>query len=126
MEDKEFNEKLIQMVPEAKPGYEGEKRIYDEGEEPGSTIIVEDVLMPLVYKALEDGDENLLSEFRTWLEEVASLKDEVCEEIIYICVFEQAFSEKKLEELKKKAFGPLATAYLKTTIFGDEENPPRI
>ena len=126
MEPKEFNEKLIQMVPEAKPGYEDEKRIYDEDEEPGSTIIVEDVLMPLVYKALEDGDKNLLSEFRAWLEEVTSLKDEVCEEIVYICVFEQAFSEKKLEELKKKVFGPSAMAYLKTTIFGDEQKSPRI
>ena len=120
MENKEFNALLLDKTPEVRPIYEREVKDFWEGEEPGSTIVVEDYLMPLVYKALDEDDERLLEEFRSWLEEVSSLGDDDCEEVIFVCIFEKAFYEKRLGELKRRAFGPNALKFLSRTCYANK------
>ena len=99
MENKEFNGRLVASIPEMAEPYKEAKEWWDD-EEPGTTIIVEDYLMPLVYKAIERQDKALLSSFATWLEGMVSLKDGIVDSTIYVGVFEKAFFEGKIEELK--------------------------
>ena len=98
-ENKEFNEKLVASIPEMAEPYRLAKETWGE-EEPGTTIIVEDYLMPLVYKAIERKDKASLSKFATWLEAMVSLKDGIVDSTIYVGVFEKAFFEGKIEGLK--------------------------
>ena len=99
MENKEFNEKLVAAIPEMLKPYKEAKEWLDD-EEPGTTIVVEDYLMPLIYKAIERKDKALLSKFATWLEDMVSLKDGILDSTIYVGVFEKAFFEGKVEDLK--------------------------
>ena len=99
MENKEFNERLVASIPEMLKPYKEAKEWWDD-EEPGTTIIVEDYLMPLVYKAIERKDKALLSKFAMWLDGMVSLKDGIVDSIIYVGVFEKAFFEGKIEGLK--------------------------
>ena len=79
--------------------YKEAKECWDD-EEPGTTIIVEDYLMPLVCKAIERKGKALLSKFAIWLEGMVSLKDGIVDSTIYVGVFEKAFFEGKIEDLK--------------------------
>jgi hypothetical protein len=99
MENKEFNEKLVASIPEILKPYKEAKEWWDD-EEPGTTIVVEDYLMPLIYKAIERKDKALLSKFAIWLEDMVSLKDGVVDSTIYVGVFEKAFFEGKIDDLK--------------------------
>lgn len=99
MENKEFNEKLVASIPEMLEPYKEAKEWWDN-EEPGTTIIVEDYLMPLIYKAIENNNKALLSKFAIWLEDMVSLKDGVVDSTIYVGVFEKAFFEGEIEDLK--------------------------
>ena len=99
MENKEFNERLVASIPEMLKPYKEAKEWWGD-EEPGTTIIVEDYLVPLVCKAIERKDKALLSKFAIWLEDMVSLKDGIVDSAIYVGVFEKAFFEGKIEDLK--------------------------
>ena len=99
MENKEFNGRLVASIPEMAEPYRLAKEIWGE-EEPGTTIIVEDYLMPLIYKALEKKDEKTLSKVALWLEDMASSDDEVAKAALFIGVFEHAYFDGKIEGLK--------------------------
>ena len=99
MENKEFNERLVASIPEMLKPYKEAKEWWGD-EEPGTTIVVEDYLMSLIYKALEKKGKALLSKFATWLESMASSKDGAVDSTIYVGVFEKAFFEGKIEDLK--------------------------
>ncbi len=98
MENREFNKILIENIPEVEEAYLSEKAIW-EGEEPGSSIIVEDALMPLVYDALKTQNKTLLDKFSAWLEKMVKLDDEFVDETIFVCIFEKAFYEEKIDKL---------------------------
>ena len=99
MEPKEFNERMVAYIPEMAGPYKAALEWWMD-DEPGPTVLVEDDLMPLVYKALDDGDEAFLAKFALWMEDMVSLKDELTQSAIYVCVFEKAFYEGRIEELK--------------------------
>ena len=99
MENKEFNERLVASVPEMAEPYRLAKEAWGE-EEPGTTIIVEDYLMPLIYKALEKKDEKTLLKVALWLEDMASSNDEVAKAALFIGVFEHSYFDGKIEDLK--------------------------
>ncbi len=120
MENKEFNERLIEAMPEAKDTYLKEKKDFWEYEEPGSTIVVEDYLMPVVYDALDKGDGKLLSRFGNWVEEMVSSEDEIATNVIFVCIFEKAFYEERIEGLKPY-FGPKTMEWYAETSFGRGE-----
>ncbi len=116
MEKKKFNERLIEAIPEAKDTYLKEKEDFWKDEEPGSTIVVEDYLMPVVYDALEKDDGKLLSRFGEWVEEMVSSEDGLATDVIFVCVFEKAFYEERIEGLKPY-FGPKTLAWYAQTSF---------
>lgn len=89
VEDKEFNERSVASIPEMAEPCKAAIAWW-MGEESGSTLLVENDLMPLVYKALDNGDEAFLVRFASWLEDVASLKERMTDSIVYACVFETA------------------------------------
>lgn len=102
MEDKKFNEELITAIPEAKERYLKEVEMWD-GEEPGSTIIVESCVMPIVYEAL-DGDISkklIVERFLDWMEEIISKGDKEEKNIILIAVFEKMMQENKINQIKE-------------------------
>ncbi len=98
MENKEFNERLVASIPEMAEPYRLAKESWGE-EEPGTTIMVEDYLMPLVYEALEKNNKKLLSEVALWLEDMASSCDEVARSAVFIGVFEHAYFDGKIGSL---------------------------
>ena len=99
MEAKEFNERMVASIPEMAGPYKAAIEWWMD-DEPGPTVLVEDDLMPLVYKALDDEDEAFLAKFALWMEDMVSLKDELTRSTIYVCVFEKAFYEGRIEGLK--------------------------
>lgn len=122
MESKDFNEKLVNEIPEVRPIYEKEKTNFWEDEEPGSTIVVEDYLMPLVYSALEKNDDKLLGEFKSWLEGICSLRDDFCDEVVFASVFEKAYYDEKITLLVSEVFGPKAKeAFFKTSFAASDK-----
>lgn len=121
MGSKDFNKRLVEDIPEVRPAYRKEKKDFWKDEEPGSTIVVEDYLMPFVYSALEKKDDKLLGEFRDWLEGICSLQDEFCDEVIFVSIFEKAYYEGKIRLLASNAFGPKAMDFYSKTSFASRK-----
>ena len=99
MENKEFNGRLVASIPEMLKPHKEAKGWWG-GEEPGTTIVVEGCLVPLACKAIERKGKALLSSFSTWLDGMVSLEDGIVDSIIYVGVFEKAFFEGEIEDLK--------------------------
>lgn len=116
MEKNDFNSLVLKRVPAISDLYEKEKREVWDGEGPASTIVVEDILMPFVYEALEKSDESTLHQFSSWLEEVLQTNDDYFLDVIYCGVFEKAYYEGKLP-LLMPYFSDYVVEYLKQTPF---------
>ncbi len=91
MEASEFNSIVLKHFDEIKEKYVFDKKNEWDGEEIGSTILIEDYLMPFVYKHLED--ENVMNKLSDLLEVFLSLKDDFCEEVLYCSFFEKIHYE---------------------------------
>lgn len=87
MERNKFNEKVIECFSEIKDQYF--KAINDEwdGEEMGSTILLEDYLIPYLYKNIDN--KNLMNKLSNFLEDIICLNDEYCNEVLYSSFFEK-------------------------------------
>ncbi len=66
-ENKEFNERMVASIPEMFGPYKAAIEWWAGGD-PGSTVLVEGNLMPLVYKALGNGGKVFLAKFALWVE----------------------------------------------------------
>ena len=91
MEISEFNAIVLKYFDEIKEGYIFDKENEWDGEEIGSTILIEDYLMPFVYSHL--GDERIMAKLSDLLEDLLSLKDDFCEEVLYCSFFEKIHYE---------------------------------
>lgn len=92
MEKNEFNSIVLKHFDEIKKKYMFDKDNEWDGEEIGSTILIEDYLMPYVYTHLND--EQVMRKLSNLLEELLSLKDDFCEEVLYCSFFEKIHYEK--------------------------------
>ncbi len=96
MEKREFNSIVLQHFEEIKEKYEFDKKNIWDDEEIGSTILIEDDLMPFIYDHIEN--ERIMNRLSELLEELLSLKDNFCEEVLYCSFFEKIRYEKTEEK----------------------------
>lgn len=91
MKASEFNSIVLKYFEEINKKYKFDKENEWDGDEIGSTIIIEDYLMPFIYDHLVD--EKIMNRFSDLLEELLSLKDSFCEEVLYCSFFEKIHYE---------------------------------
>lgn len=87
MERNSFNSIVISYFDEIKDKYMNDVRNEWGGEEIGSTILIEDYLLPYVYDNLDD--LNVMNKLSNLLEKLISLNDDYCEEVLYSSFFEK-------------------------------------
>lgn len=87
MEKNKFNSIVLNYFIEIKEKYLNDIEKEWEGEEIGSTILVEDYLLPFIYANL--GNKDIMNRLSNMLEELISLEDEYCEEVLYCAFFEK-------------------------------------
>ncbi len=91
MKANEFNLIVLKHFDQIKGKYISNKENEWDGEEIGSTILIEDYLIPFIYEHLED--EKIMNKLSNLLEELLSIKDEFCEEVLYCSFFEKIHYE---------------------------------
>lgn len=91
METSKFNKIVLSHFCEIKNKYDFDVVNEWDGEEIGSTILIEDYLMPFIYNHLED--KNIMNRLGVLLEKLISLKDDFCEEVLYCSFFEKIHYE---------------------------------
>ena len=91
METSKFNKIVLSHFSEIKGKYDLDVLNEWDGEEIGSTILIEDYLMPFIYNHLED--KNIMNRLGVLLEKLISLKDDFCEEVLYCSFFEKIHYE---------------------------------
>lgn len=92
MKISEFNKIVLEHFKEIKNKYELDVKDEWDGEEIGSTILIEDYLLPFIYNHLEDSE--VMNKLAKLLEELISLNDEFCEEVLYCSFFEKIYYDK--------------------------------
>jgi hypothetical protein len=108
MENKIFNSILINNFKELESKYIKEKQDFWDGEEIGSTIVIEDLLLPYIYENIEN--PVILERLANFLEEVLSLNDDFCEEVLYSSFFEKVHYDNKSDVISK-CFKDKTTAF---------------
>ena len=93
MEKNKFNKIVLKYFEEIKYQYESDKKNIWDNEDIGSTIVMEDYLMPFIYEHLNDLE--IMSRLSDMLEDFLSLHDDFCEEVLYCSFFEKIHYEKK-------------------------------
>lgn len=91
MKANEFNSIVIKYFDEIKDSYLSDKENIWDGEEMGSTILIEDYLMPFIYEHLND--KSVMDRLSLLLEELISNKDDYCDEVLYCSFFEKMHYE---------------------------------
>ncbi len=91
MKANEFNSIVIKYFDEIKDSYLSDKENICDGEEMGSTILIEDYLMPFIYEHLND--KSVMNRLSQLLEELISIKDDYCDEVLYCSFFEKIHYE---------------------------------
>ena len=99
MEKNKFNEIILKYFKEIKYQYENDKINIWDGEDVGSTIVIEDYLMPFIYKHLNNIE--IMNRLSDMLEEFLSLHDDFSEEVLYCSFFEKIHYEKKEDKFIK-------------------------
>lgn len=102
MEAKDLNSQLIKMIPSIQNKF---AKICDDidGLETGSTIVMEDVLLPFTVEAIEKDDSDAIqkvSNFIEWLSDYYD--DEYAGDVLVISIYEAIHcspNKKKLEML---------------------------
>lgn len=91
METSKFNKIVLSHFSEIKDKYDLDLLNEWDGEEIGSTILIEDYLMPFIYDHLED--KRIMDKLGVLLEELILLKDDFCDEVLYCSFFEKIHYE---------------------------------
>lgn len=87
MENIDFNKIILNYFNEIKEKYiQDIEKIWND-EEMGSTILIEDYLMPYIYKNLNNN--KVMTKLSNCLEEILMKNDEFCEEVLYCAFFEK-------------------------------------
>lgn len=104
MEKNEFNSIVLRYFDSLKNAYYHDVEIEWDGEAIGSTILIEDYLMPYIYTNIDN--VTLIENLSCMLEEILSYDDEYCEEVLYSSFFEKIhydnFEEKFTKFYKEK------------------------
>ncbi len=96
MDKREFNKLLLSYFDEINEKYSNDLENIWDGEEIGSTILIEDYLMPFIYEHLSDN--KIMIKLSDCLEEIIMKNDEFCEEVLYCAFFEKIHYENTLKE----------------------------
>lgn len=96
MTSRELNLSLITLMPEIKSLY-NEVISWQEGDDTGSHVVFEDVLVPYIINCQKEHNE--LGLFRCFdvVEKILSLNDEYAEEVVELSVLESLLFEKNLK-----------------------------
>jgi uncharacterized membrane protein YheB (UPF0754 family) len=104
MERNKFNNLVINYFNEIKDKYLTDVKEEWDGEEIGSTILIEDYLLPFIYKNIND--TKVMNRLSIMLEDLISLNDEYCEDVLYSSFFEKIhydnMSDKFVQYYKEK------------------------
>lgn len=92
MTSKELNVKLITFLPELKAAYQDEVS-WQEGDDTGSHIVFEDVLLPYLLEQLERGRKETVKRIFDTIEHLLTLRDEYVENVIALSFLEGLFYE---------------------------------
>ena len=87
MERNKFNSIIIEYFNEIEDKYLADIKNDWDGEEIGSTILIEDYLLPFIYDNLEN--DIVMNKLGLMLEEILMLNDDYCEEVLYSSFFEK-------------------------------------
>lgn len=87
MENKELNLIVLKYFQNLKKQYSHDVEVEWDGEEMGSTILVEDYLVPFLYNNINN--VNVMEALADMLEEILTYNDDYCEEVLYCAFFEK-------------------------------------
>jgi hypothetical protein len=99
MEKNKFNSIVIEKFEDLKEKYLKDIEFEWDGEIMGSTILIEDYLLPYLYENINN--EKIMSILSDFLEELISLKDDFCEEVLYSSFFEKIHFDNMEEKFIK-------------------------
>ncbi len=71
-----------------------------------NTVILEDVLMPEVLKAIKVNDVSLLTNLFSYFEELAMIEDLYLTNLLTVCVLEKIGEDDDIFNMSKKYMGP--------------------
>lgn len=104
MTSRELNLRLITLLPEIKSLY-SEAVSWQEGDETGSHVVFEDVLVPHIINCQKEHNEVDLFRCFDALEKILLLNDEYAEEVVELSVLESLLFEKNLKNDLTKYMG---------------------
>lgn len=87
MEKSKFNSIILKYFIEIKDKYLLDVKDEWDGEEIGSTILIEDYLLPYIYNHISENE--IMDKLSDLLEYLISLNDEYCEDVLYCSFFEK-------------------------------------
>ncbi|MDR2733521.1 MAG: hypothetical protein LBC99_02615 [Spirochaetota bacterium] len=102
MTSKSLNLKLVAAFPELEQAYR-EQTEWQEGDETGSHVVYEDVLVPVMRMLIKSGNYQNVQKYTDFLEELLALDDEYAANVIAVSVIENIF----FDNIDKKAFKAL-------------------
>lgn len=102
MNSVELNKKLVSEIPELKEYYYIETK-WQDGDETGSHIVFEDVLVPFIKEQLNNQNQILLKKVFVFLEEMLNLEDEYSTEVVAFSVMESLYYD---DEIVESLFAP--------------------
>ena len=104
MTSKELNFKLISLLPEIKKRYV-DVISWQEGDDTGSHVVFEDVLVPYIIECVRTRNQIRLFECFKVVEEILSTNDEYAEEVISVSVLESLLFEDCVQSMLSKYMG---------------------
>ena len=112
MTSKELNLKLITLLPELEPSYRHEIE-WQDGDETGSHIVFEDILVPYLLDCIKNGDEEDIRKSFDSIETLLYLKDKYAEEVIAFSVIESLIFSIDIKEDLYNCMGNLTQKMFK-------------
>lgn len=112
MTSKELNLKLITLLPELEPLYRQEIE-WQDGDEIGSHVVFEDILVPYILDCIRNGDEKGVRRSFGSIEALLFLKYKYAEEVIAFSVIESLIFSIDIKEDLYSCMGNLTQKLFK-------------
>ena len=119
MKSSDLNLKLLEYLPEIENLY-NEEVSWQDGNDTGSHIVFEDVLVPYIKKCAQENNASQLRKCFAVIERIFSFDDEYAEEVIELSVLESILfseadlrceAEKYMENKTSQSFAELKKLY---------------
>jgi hypothetical protein len=104
MTNKELNLLLLKTLPELKHKYEEEVN-WQEGDDTGSHVVFGDVFTPYLEDMIRTKNESKVKIAFKFIEDVLSIKDKYCDEVIAFSVLEKLLDRQEHIKFSEKFMG---------------------